>query len=76
MAIMDKLGLRTTAELTRYALEHGITREKEFTIPWRISTPRKAFQRQSSFWQRAANQPNALSFSSENFPPFVRLTTR
>jgi hypothetical protein len=23
---MDKLGLRTTAELTRYALEHGITR--------------------------------------------------
>ena len=25
MAIMDKLGLRTTAELTRYALEHGIT---------------------------------------------------
>ena len=24
MAIMDKLGLRTTAELTRYALEHGI----------------------------------------------------
>jgi len=26
MAIMDKLGLRTTAELTRYALEHGIPR--------------------------------------------------
>ncbi len=26
MAIMDKLGIRTTAELTRYALEHGITR--------------------------------------------------
>jgi len=25
MAIMDKLGLRTTAELTRYALEQGIT---------------------------------------------------
>jgi DNA-binding NarL/FixJ family response regulator len=24
MAIMDKLGLRTTAELTRFALEHGI----------------------------------------------------
>jgi DNA-binding NarL/FixJ family response regulator len=24
MAIMDKVGLRTTAELTRYALEHGI----------------------------------------------------
>jgi DNA-binding NarL/FixJ family response regulator len=24
MAIMDKLGLRTTADLTRYALEHGI----------------------------------------------------
>jgi DNA-binding CsgD family transcriptional regulator len=24
MAIMDKLGLRTTAELTRYALEHWI----------------------------------------------------
>ena len=24
MSIMDKLGLRTTAELTRYALEHGI----------------------------------------------------
>ena len=23
-AIMDELGLRTTAELTRYALEHGI----------------------------------------------------
>ncbi len=27
MAIMDKLGVRTTAELTRYALEHGITRQ-------------------------------------------------
>jgi DNA-binding NarL/FixJ family response regulator len=25
MAIMDKLGLRTTAELTRYAIEHGIS---------------------------------------------------
>jgi DNA-binding NarL/FixJ family response regulator len=24
MSIMDKLGLRTTAELTRYAMEHGI----------------------------------------------------
>jgi DNA-binding NarL/FixJ family response regulator len=24
MAIMDKLGLHSTAELTRYALEHGI----------------------------------------------------
>jgi len=24
MAIMDKLGLHTTAELTRYALEHGL----------------------------------------------------
>jgi DNA-binding NarL/FixJ family response regulator len=24
MAIMDKLGLRTTADLTRYALQHGI----------------------------------------------------
>jgi len=26
MAIMDKLGIRTTAELTRYAIEHGIAR--------------------------------------------------
>jgi len=26
MALMDKLGLHTTAELTRYALEHGIAR--------------------------------------------------
>ena len=25
MAVMDKLGLRTTAELTRYAIEHGIS---------------------------------------------------
>ena len=28
MAIMDKLGLRTTADLTRYALEHGILTNK------------------------------------------------
>ena len=28
VAIMDKLGLRTTAELTRYALEHGILSPK------------------------------------------------
>jgi len=43
MAIMDKLGIRTTAELTRYALEHGITRgapeprycseDSEFQVP-------------------------------------------
>jgi DNA-binding NarL/FixJ family response regulator len=29
MAIMDKLGLRTTADLTRYALDHGILSAKE-----------------------------------------------
>ena len=29
MAIMDKLGLRTTADLTRYALDHGILSSKE-----------------------------------------------
>ena len=28
MAIMDKLGLRTTADLTRYALDHGILSSK------------------------------------------------
>jgi DNA-binding NarL/FixJ family response regulator len=28
MAIMDKLGLRTTADLTRYALDHGILASK------------------------------------------------
>jgi DNA-binding NarL/FixJ family response regulator len=40
MAIMDKLGLRTTAELTRYALEQGIataTSERVPTVP--ISRP-------------------------------------
>ena len=29
MAIMDKLGLRTTADLTRYALDHGILSSKK-----------------------------------------------
>jgi DNA-binding NarL/FixJ family response regulator len=29
MAIMDKLGLRTTADLTRYALDHGILSSKQ-----------------------------------------------
>jgi DNA-binding NarL/FixJ family response regulator len=33
MAIMDKLGLRTTAELTRYALEHGIATTTSERIP-------------------------------------------
>jgi DNA-binding NarL/FixJ family response regulator len=35
MAIMDKLGLRTTAELTRYALEHGIANatSERITLP-------------------------------------------
>jgi len=36
MSIMDKLGLRTTAELTRYALEHGIlstTQKLEPSLP-------------------------------------------
>jgi DNA-binding NarL/FixJ family response regulator len=33
MAIMDKLGLRTTADLTRYALEHGILSAKWKTEP-------------------------------------------
>lgn len=35
MAIMDKLGLRTTAELTRYALEHGIATatSERMTLP-------------------------------------------
>jgi DNA-binding NarL/FixJ family response regulator len=31
MAIMDKLGLRTTADLTRYALDHGILSSKQKT---------------------------------------------
>jgi len=31
MAIMDKLGLRTTADLTRYALDHGILSAKQKT---------------------------------------------
>ena len=43
MAVMDKLGLRTTAELTRYALEHGITRgageRLRFSINTRFETP-------------------------------------
>jgi DNA-binding NarL/FixJ family response regulator len=35
MSIMDKLGLRTTADLTRYALEHGIlsTEKSEPQLP-------------------------------------------
>ena len=35
MAIMDKLGLRTTAELTRYAIENGIVQatSDRFTVP-------------------------------------------
>jgi len=33
MAIMDKLGLRTTADLTRYALEHGILSSTDRTAP-------------------------------------------
>lgn len=46
MAVMDKLGLRTTAELTRYALEHGITRgaseRLRFSINTRFETPSNA----------------------------------
>jgi len=40
MAIMDKLGLRTTAELTRYALEHGIATatSERVTLPPAAST--------------------------------------
>ena len=37
MAIMDKLGVRTTAELTRYAVEHGIVASK--FIPIALSVP-------------------------------------
>jgi DNA-binding NarL/FixJ family response regulator len=33
MSIMDKLGLRTTADLTRYALEHGILSSTEKLEP-------------------------------------------
>jgi DNA-binding NarL/FixJ family response regulator len=36
MAIMDKLGLRTTADLTRYALEHGILSS---TVPAQSPVP-------------------------------------
>lgn len=39
MAIMDKLGLRTTADLTRYALEHGILSS---TVPAQPSLPSTA----------------------------------
>ena len=41
MAIMDKLGLRTTAELTRYALEHGIatTACERLTLPSPLAAP-------------------------------------
>ena len=41
MAIMDKLGLRTTAELTRYALEHGIaaTAFEPLTLPVPAAPP-------------------------------------
>jgi DNA-binding NarL/FixJ family response regulator len=37
MAIMDKLGLRTTAELTRYALEHGIATSTSERVPLPLS---------------------------------------
>jgi len=39
MAIMDKLGLRTTAELTRYALEHGIALVPSECIPLPLPAP-------------------------------------
>jgi DNA-binding NarL/FixJ family response regulator len=38
MAIMDKLGLRTTAELTRYALEHGIANATTERVPLPFSS--------------------------------------
>jgi len=38
MAIMDRLGLRTTAELTRYALEHGIAPATSENVPLSLST--------------------------------------
>ncbi len=38
MAIMDKLGVRTTAELTRYALEHGIANALGERLPPPITT--------------------------------------
>lgn len=38
MAVMDKLGLRTTAELTRYALEHGITRGASERLRFSVNT--------------------------------------
>lgn len=38
MAVMDKLGLRTTAELTRYALEHGITRGNAERMRFSVET--------------------------------------
>jgi DNA-binding NarL/FixJ family response regulator len=39
MAIMDKLGLRTTAELTRYALEHGIATATSERIALPLASP-------------------------------------
>ena len=39
MAIMDKLGLRTTAELTRYALEQGIASVTSERMPLSITRP-------------------------------------
>ncbi len=39
MAIMDKLGLRTTAELTRYALEQGIATATSERVPLPVVRP-------------------------------------
>lgn len=39
MAIMDKLGLRTTAELTRYALQHGIAASAFEPLPFALGAP-------------------------------------
>jgi DNA-binding NarL/FixJ family response regulator len=39
MAIMDKLGLRTTAELTRYALEHGISTATSERVTLPVTVP-------------------------------------
>ena len=37
MSIMDKLGIRTTAQLTRYAIEHGIAASASGMEPLRMS---------------------------------------
>jgi DNA-binding NarL/FixJ family response regulator len=39
MAVMDKLGLRTTAELTRYALEHGIATATSERVSLPLANP-------------------------------------